>query len=367
MTTAQEFSPRWACSPGATIRDLVSSKRVSPLEVATACGLDSREYERLIEGAIPITSSIAQSLSASIGGSVSFWLRREERFREMEATVEADRWVQSLPLKSMKKLAWLEVPTDWRERIDVCLDFFGITSLEDWRKAYSLQLQTVRFRTSSTYTNQVPSVSAWLRAGEIEHKGFDGGPFNSDALWAALPEVHKLTRIPDPQEFMPRLQAAMAACGVSCVIVPAPEGCAASGASRILAEGCALIQLSGRYLSDDQFWFSFFHEAGHLLLHGDAPLHIDGDPTAFESSEAESQANQFSADVLWPFEERPSPNSSRKPSRRDIFKMASAAGTSPGVIVGQLQSSGILDHAECNYLKRRYVRVGSTLQLKKKS
>ncbi|MBD1539326.1 ImmA/IrrE family metallo-endopeptidase [Arthrobacter sp. S13_S34] len=365
MTASQDFMPRWASSPGDTISDLISSKNVKADDVARACGLDSVEFDRLIQGVLPINDPLAQSLSTCLGGSVSFWLRREERFREMQATVEADQWVQSLPLNSMKKLQWLDVPRDWRERIDACLDFFGMDNLDSWRAAYSVQLQNVQFRTSATFPNQIPSVSAWLRAGEISHREFDGGAFKPSAFWEALPKMRELTRIPDPEDFLPELRAMALECGVSCVIVPAPDGCAASGASRILPDGSALIQLSGRYLVDDHFWFTFFHEAGHLLLHGDDAIHVDGDPAAFEASEAESQANTFSADILWPFEERPADES--KPSRRSIFRMASEAGTSPGIIVGQLQSSGILDHAECNYLKRRYVRAGSALKLKRKA
>lgn len=364
MTATQEFIPRWASSPGDTISDLISSKNVESEDVAKACGLDSEEFDRLIRGALPIDGTLAQSLSTCLGGSVSFWLRREERFREMLATVEADQWVQSLPLKSMKKLQWMDVPRDWRDQIAACLDFFGMDNLDGWRATYSAQLQNVRFRTSARFPNQLPAVSAWLRAGEISHKGFDGGTFEPSSFWEALPKIRELTRIPDPEDFLPQLNAIALECGVSCVIVPAPDGCAASGASRVLPDGSALIQLSGRYLVDDHFWFTFFHEAGHLLLHGDKAIHVDGDPAEFETNESESEANTFSADILWPIEDRPAGKS--KPSKRTILRMASETGTSPGIIVGQLQSSGILDHSECNYLKRRYVRTGSTLTLKRK-
>ena len=41
-----------------------------------------------------------------------------------------------------------------------------------------------------------------------------------------------------------------------------------SGATRWLTPEKALIQLSLRHKSDDQLWFTFFHETGHVLLHG---------------------------------------------------------------------------------------------------
>lgn len=357
--------PRWASPPGDTINDLIRNKNAFPDDIAEACGLGKGEFDLLIQGALAITAPLAEALSSCLGGSASFWLRREQRFREMQATLEADQWVQSLPLKSMKKLQWLDVPSGWRERIDACLDFFGIDSLDSWRAIYSAQLANVQFRTSASFPNQIPAVSAWLRAGEILHEKSKRGPFVPSAFWAALPAIRELTRIPDPEEFLPRLQALTLDCGVSCVVVQTPEGCAASGASRILDDGSALIQLSGRYLVDDHFWFTFFHEAGHLLLHGDDVMHIDGDPGEFVSSETEFQANTFSADALWPLEDRPSLRT--KPSKRTIVRMAAEAGTSPGIVVGQLQSSGVLDHAECNYLKRRYVRDGSSLKLKRRA
>lgn len=362
MTIEQDFTPRWASSPGATIRDLISSKNANPNDVAAACGLGLVEFENLLRGDIPITGEVASSLAVHLGGSTSFWLRRERRYRESATIVEADQWVESLPLTSMKKMGWLDVPKEWHSRIDACLEFFGADSLDEWKHTYARQLEGVRFRTSPVYTNQVSSVSTWLRAGEIASRAFGGGEFNSSLLLSLLGDFRSLTRVPDPRDYIPSLRALAAECGVAFVLVPAPEGCAASGASRILSDGSAIIQLSGRYLSDDQFWFSFFHEVGHLILHQDSVLHVDGDPTAFEASHEEEEANTFSADVLWPFEDRPCIRS--KPSRRDIFRLASEVGTSPGILVGQLQATGTLAHAEYNNLKRRYKRDGDRLVLK---
>lgn len=367
MKTSQDFTPRWACSPGATIRDLMETKQVSAGDLARTLGLDASEFDHLIHGAFPIASGIAQGLSSTIGGSVSFWLRREERFRESEALLEADRWVQTLPLKSMKNLGWLEVPRDWRSRIDTCLDYFGVQDLNAWRGAYYDRLQAVHFRTSETYANQAPAVASWLRAGEIEHQRFTGPKFDAKALSSSVPRIRALTRIADPEVFIARLKELMEPSGVSFVLVPTPDGCAASGASRLLADGSALIQLSGRFLSDDQFWFSAFHEIGHLLLHQDSPLHVDGDPTSFKSDKIEAEANTFAADALWPLDERIGLASGKRPTRRDVVRIASNVGISPGIIVGQLQATGALSFAEFNDLKRRYTRRGSriTLQARK--
>ena len=92
---------------------------------------------------------------------------------------------------------------------------------------------------------------------------------------ADLPTIRRLTREKDPGQFIPRLKEACAARGVAVAIVRGPNGWRASGAARFLSPTKALIQLSFRYLSDDQFWFTFFHEAGHLLLHGKDLLFLE--------------------------------------------------------------------------------------------
>ena len=112
-----------------------------------------------------------------------------------------------------------------------------------------------------------------------------------------------------------------------------------------------MILLSFRHLSDDHFWFTFFHEAGHLLLHGDRPLFIDGEDDV--SSAEELEANQFAEETLVP------------PDRRDemlalpikaraIIRFARAIGVSPGIVVGQLQFHKKIRPNQLNVLRRRY-------------
>ena len=38
-------------------------------------------------------------------------------------------------------------------------------------------------------------------------------------------------------------------------------------AAKLLSDDQAWIQMSFRFLTDDHFWFTFFHEVGHLILH----------------------------------------------------------------------------------------------------
>lgn len=82
------------------------------------------------------------------------------------------------------------------------------------------------------------------------------------------------------------------------VFAPAPKGCPASGATRWLAPDRALLMLSLRYRTNDHLWLTFFHEAGHILLHGKKTQSVEGVEPLDESSER--QADAFARDLLVP-------------------------------------------------------------------
>jgi Zn-dependent peptidase ImmA (M78 family) len=133
--------------------------------------------------------------------------------------------------------------------------------------------------------------------------------------------------------------------------VRGPQGCRASGAVRFLTPTRALIQLSFRYLSDDHFWFTFFHEAGHILLHEKGRLFVEG--VATNTPREESEANQFAVDTLIPQELRKE-FSNLRAHTFEVIRFASKAGISPGIVVGQLQHLQIIPPNRLNRLKRRF-------------
>jgi hypothetical protein len=154
-----------------------------------------------------------------------------------------------------------------------------------------------------------------------------------------------------PTEFMQQLQQKCAACGVAVVIVQAPKGCPASGATRV-KNGKAILQLSARYLRDDSFWFTFFHEAGHLVLHEDR-LFLEWSERRSLDEKEEQEANDFAGKILIP----PSQEAAMLELPHDyksIMRFARNLSVSPGIVVGQLQHRGLLPREKLNFLKKRY-------------
>jgi HTH-type transcriptional regulator / antitoxin HigA len=111
------------------------------------------------------------------------------------------------------------------------------------------------------------------------------------------------------------------------------------------------MQMSLRYVTDDQFWLTFFHEAGHLMLHGKRDLFLEGSASL---QAKEDEADRFAFDVLLPEEKLARIAADGPPAREDIRRLAVSLDLAPGVLVGLLQHRGILPHSQYNDFKRLF-------------
>ena len=121
--------------------------------------------------------------------------------------------------------------------------------------------------------------------------------------------------------------------------------------------GRGLVQLSLRYRSDDQFWYSLFHELGHLLTGGLRQSFVDeehalGDDA--EDSEGEAAANEFARDALMPHADYGAFVAAGDFTADAVLAFAALQGIAPGIVVGRLQYDGHVDRLRLNHLKRTY-------------
>jgi HTH-type transcriptional regulator/antitoxin HigA len=361
MRTEVDFAPMWAVPPGRTISDLMRTKGVASSRLASLIDLSERQLAGLLAGKNPLTAGVAARLAEALGTPASFWLRREEQYRkqlaELNEGVDADReeyksWLRSLPLKEMQSLGWVDSAKDKQEKLRSCLDFFGVPNLDAWYRTYVDVKAAVAFRTTDAYLEHAPATAAWLRQGELQAESLDCKEWNPQRFAAQLVKIRGLTQIAEPSEFLPRLRAICAEAGVAVVALKAPKGCRASGATFFANPNKAVLLLSFRYLTDDQFWFSFFHEAGHLVLHWDADLLIL-ETSDSPKSPREEEANQFAMDLLIPRELRKRLPAASK-TLIGITRLARDAGVSYGIVLGQMQFCGLVRPDRFNRLKTRY-------------
>lgn len=358
MTSSHSFQPNWASPPGATLLDILEERNISRSEFARCLGYTTSFVNSLISGYVPINAQVAKKLASCLDTPEAFWINREiqycedaTRIFESSFSTKDQSWMKELPISEMAKYGWLE--PNLKTAADIfraSLRFFGVPSVEAWNERYSEAIDTTFFRTSISFDSHPYAVAAWLRKGEIESDLIKCSPWNPEKFETSLSIIRSLTRIKEPSKFLPKLVDICAACGVAVTIVKAPASCKASGATRFITPNKANILLSFRHLSDDHFWFSFFHEAGHLLLHRRDKIYLDG--IDYEGNKEEDEANEFSANILIPKGNKEFHQ--LRAFSREIIRFAMKIGVSPGIVVGQLQHMGRLPQNRLNSLKRRY-------------
>lgn len=366
MNKKAEFVPEWASPPGETIRDVLKDRGWSADQLADRLGESVEMVENLLSGRQAVTIGLARSLHNAIGASVAFWMARQLQYEQDAAQLEHMRiqWRNALPVADMSRLGWISIQEGSELEIDTLLRFFEVHSVSAWRARYTELLKSAEFRTSPTFDSEPASVAAWLRQGERIAATVSCAPWNESALRQLLVTLRSLTRVGDPQRFLPSMQTATAACGIAVAALPAPAGCTVSGATMWLSNQKALLLLSARHLTDDHLWFTFYHECAHLILHRETRLFIEAENTSRDAKE--EAANEFAAQELLTHDVRES--LTKVPLSTDgILRLASRGGVAPGIIVGQLQKMGRLKQERLNGLKRRYKWVGDRLVRREKA
>lgn len=352
------FQPDWFSKPGDTLLTLMEQRELTSEGLASRLGCSNAVVQGLLTGVVAVDSSLAIGLSRHVGGTPKFWQARQETYQS--ALVRAasaiqkqtgEDWIRRFPHADMAKNGWIKRAKNRDELIKTYLAYFGVTNPTEWEERYADFLKSTAFRTSRKFQSKVGPLSAWLRQGEIEAAQIQCSAWNPKTLRERLQEIRILCKAKNPEYFLPRLRQACAEVGIAVVFVRTPPGCSASGATKFVSNKKAMVILSFRYLSDDHFWFTFFHEVGHLLLHSASLTFIDGEESI--SNQMETEANEFSERVLIPLE-RQEQLADLKPNRDSIIRFAYSVGVSPGIVVGQMQHYNLIKRSQMNFLKRRF-------------
>lgn len=363
ITVTERDEPDWISRPGDSLLVHMRRRGVPAAVVGAALDGGMDQLRGLFDGSAAIDASAATTITALLGGSRDFWLRRQENFESALARAidnmsggERNEWLTRVKGPGQPRTGRTSaklLDDELRRR----LAFYGVGSIREWKRRYAgVQGGTV-FRTSRAYASHQAPVSLWLRKGELASNLVDTEQFDRERLIAAVSDVRRLTRVRQLDRCLPTLRSLLAKCGVALVVALPPDGCRASGAVRIVEPGKAMLLLSLRHRSDDQLWFTVLHEVGHLILHSGASF-VDGEDTPRDEREAE--ADRFAAEAIVP------PARERELlalglRHRDVTRFAVSIGVSPGLVVGQLQHRGLIGQDKLNFLKRRFDKAEAAL------
>ncbi len=353
-----EFIPDYASPPGATLIDILELQGMSQVELEKRLGMNKKTINQIIKGKAPITQNTAMRLEQVLNVPASFWITREQQYREtlarigaMEAFKAQVAWLNDIPTKELIKRNVLPATKDKPTLVQHTLKFFGVASSREWKSVW--EIVPVAYRRSPKYETSLGSLAAWLRIGEIKAQKIECKPYDAKKFRDNLQKIRDLTK-ESPKVFEPEIIQLCAESGVAVVFVSQLQKTHVSGATRWLNPFKAIIQLSLRYKSDDQFWFTFFHEASHVLYHSSKEMFLEG---IGYDDEKEQDADTIAANSLIPPGEYLSFKKNKLFSKIAIRDFARSIGVSPAIVVGRLQYDDEIPKSHCNDLKRWFELV----------
>jgi HTH-type transcriptional regulator/antitoxin HigA len=325
----------YVVTTGDFIAEWMEEEGINAAELARRLDVTPKHVSELLSGKAPLSHSLALGLERVTGVPARIWNLYESGYRGELARAAADvelasqyEAAKAFPLAYLRKFGFIKAPArDRAGTVRELLALLGVASLDAFQTTWSRG--SVAYRRSAVGRDKAPALAVWLRLAEQHADGLRDLPaFDGAGLEALISEIRRLT-VGDPVAGIQDAIARLRGVGVVLCLNPPVPGLRVHGATRWL-NGHPVIQLSLLMRSDDQLWFTLFHELGHVLLHSDQELFLFG-----EATEAEHQADGFAADVLVPQDYR-----DRLPRRRDLAAVRSLAaelGIAPSIVLGQAQ------------------------------
>jgi HTH-type transcriptional regulator/antitoxin HigA len=349
----------WAVSPGEVLAEALEERQMSQSELARRMGRPIKTINEIVNAKAALTPETALQLEMVLGIPASLWVNLEAAYRRhlaeqqtLKAFAGYKSWLKAFPLKDLVRHELVEADGPVERQVGELLRFFGTGSPDAWQERWGAPL--AQYRKSASYEGSEHARAAWLRWGEILAERMDIRPFDAKRLRSAAEQVRRLSRVSPFQAAIDEAQSELSASGVALVVVPEFAGTRLSGAARWLQHEIAVVQLSLRHKTDDNFWFSCMHEIGHIL---DSPRHdfvdaLETQPSDYADPDAEARADSFARDVLL------EPTAFRAFISKGNFDasairlFAKERGVSPGIVVGRLQHDGLVPPNRHNSLKK---------------
>lgn len=339
-----------ATPPGATIKEQLVDRGMNQKEFAERMDMSEKHISRLINGEVQLTPDMAVRLEMVLGVPAQFWSKLESIYREklvranMENTMEADiELAKKFPYKEMMQNGWVPEATSATEKVFGLRKHFEVVDLGMINSSFQPQIACRRL---SETEKADYALLAWAQRAKIEARNIVTAKVDKDKLWNALASIRKMTTM-DPKVFCPKLTSLLASCGVAIVFLPHIGGSFLHGAT-FYDKDKIVLGLTVRGKDADKFWFSLFHELGHILLD-----HLS-DPNG-TTEEDEGRANAFARDTLIPDEIFKRFVDGRQFSKTSISQFAKRVGIDPGIVVGRLQKEEYIKYAWHNDLKTKYM------------
>ena len=340
-----------AIPPGELLEEEIAAIGMTQQDLAMRSGRPVQVINEIIRGKKAITHDTALELEKVLGIPAHVWVNLESTYqltqaknRERENLRNQEDRLEEFPVRELERRGWIPKHSDKTEKVRALLEYLGVASFQAWRQ------EIVGLRVSAGSKVSPGALAVWLRRGEIEGRNHGTDMYDEDRFRQSLSLIRPMTS-EHPDVFVQKMTDLCAGAGVAFVITRELPKSGANGVARWLTPEKGLIQMSLRWSWSDIFWFSFFHEAYHILRHRVREVHIDGIDGDFQ---AEAEADRFAQDYLIPPEAWTDFVDTQSWTIMSVRNFAAALGIDTGIVVGRMQHEKLIPYSQLTNLKSRF-------------
>lgn len=340
MNNYIEYNDKIAFHPGYYIKEILDDTGLTQEDFAKRLGTTPKNFSLLIRGEQSLSIDIAMKLSRMVGTSINYWLNLQKsydsliaEFKSEEELVEERAVFDCLDYKYFRDNFDLpDLPRKKDEQIKQVREFLQVATLTVFTK----KDMAVSFRSASAEITEsnIIKANAMVQIAINKALKVSTPKFNKSKFEEAI--QYALTLTQNHEEFYPLIRKAFMDAGVVLVILPNLPGSKINGATKKLGNGNIMLMVNDRRLNADLFWFTLFHEIGHII-NGDYGISFET-----EEGEKEDNADKYAEDMLIPRALYGDFVKQKKFDVQSICRFAKQIDRAPGIILGRLQNDKLV-------------------------
>ena len=346
--SAFEAKPDYKVPPGRYLAEHLDVYQISKSEFAERCGVSIKHINGILSGKSSLKPKTAMAFEMVLGVPAKLWLGLENSYQlrlayeeKMRRAKSGKSWAKQFPVDDLMRLGCINKSENDSEMVINLLRFFGLESIDAWKSKYNST--SVSYLRSSDENHTYALTTTWLRLAELEIRQQDILEYNKTSFRNALIEIKEMTTKPFDKVW-PKLVSLCNNAGVGISSINSISELTLHGAAWWYSPKIAVIQINPDRLKDDKFWFVFFHEAAHILLHEKKIKHLKSiyiDTDRVNNNKREIQANKFASNMLVPKGDWENFLVQFDGSKQKTIEFSRKQKIAPGIVMGLLERDEI--------------------------
>lgn len=343
--------------PGETLKEVLDDRNILQKELAIRTGITEKHISNVINGKKKISPKFAKDLEYALGIDASFWNNLQTEYNQEIADFEQKNSISDEEIKTLGNL---------KEVINYLIKI-GIFHNRDNNQSIILKMRKLlgvknltyipklvmqgAFRGSESYDVDPYVICAWQKICELKLENQSvNHRLDTKLLREHIPQIKRLM-FNEPNSMRKELQEIFEDCGIAFDIVQNFKKAPVQGFIKKTDDGKMLLCMTIRQAFADIFWFTLFHEIGHILNGDVKKFFCDYN---FKKDETETRADEFAKDTLIDKNAYKSFCDQADYSSQAIRSFAAQEEIPTFIVIGRLQKEGIISYSQFSNLKTRY-------------